>query len=44
MSSKCKSSTVLDIDNFKIIIEEVYNLFDNPENAINKLIGIFGHN
>ncbi len=25
-----KSSTVLDVDNFKNFIEEVYNLFDNP--------------
>ncbi len=41
---RCKSSTVLDIDNFKKFIKEVYNLFDNPKYAINKLIGIFGHN
>jgi hypothetical protein len=39
-----KSSTVLNIDNFKTFIEEVYNLFDNPKYAINTLIGIFGHN
>ena len=39
-----KSSTVLDVDNFKNFIEEVYNLFDNPKYAINTLIGIFGHN
>ena len=39
-----KSSTVLDIDNFKTFIKEVYNLFDNPKYAINTLIGIFGHN
>ena len=29
-----KSSTVLDVDNFKSFIEEVYNLFDNPKYAI----------
>ena len=39
-----KSSTVLDIDNFKNFIKEVYNLFDNPKYSINTLIGIFGHN
>ncbi len=39
-----KSSTVLDIDNFKTFIKEVYNLFHNPKYAINTLIGIFGHN
>ena len=39
-----KSSTVLEVDNFKTFIEEVYNLFDNPKYAINTLIGIFGHN
>jgi hypothetical protein len=39
-----KSSTILDIDNFKNFIKEVYNLFDNPKYSINTLIGIFGHN
>jgi hypothetical protein len=39
-----KSSTVLAIDSFKNFIEEVYNLFDHPEYAINTLSGIFGHN
>ncbi len=37
-------STVLNIDVFKTFIKEVYNLFDNPNFAINTLIEIFGHN
>ena len=39
-----KASIVLDVDNFQMFINEVYNLFDNAKYAINTLIGIFGHN
>jgi hypothetical protein len=39
-----KSSDILNTDNFKTFIDEVYKLFDNPKYAINTLIGIFGHN
>jgi hypothetical protein len=34
----------LNVDNFKMFINDVYNLFDNAKYAINTLIGIFGHN
>ncbi len=30
-----KASTILDVDNFKSFINEVYNLFDDPKYAIN---------
>jgi len=39
-----KPSTVLNVDNFKTFIKDVYELFDNPKYAINTLIGIFGAN
>ena len=39
-----KASTVLNVDNFKVFIIDVYNLFDNAKYAINTLNGIFGHN
>ncbi len=39
-----KSSDILNTDNFKTFIDEVYKLFDNPKYAINTLIGILGHN
>ncbi len=38
-----KASTTLDVNNFEIFIKDVYKLFDNPNYAINTLIGIFGH-
>jgi hypothetical protein len=44
VSLQYKSITVLDFDDFKKFIKEVYNLFDNHKDAINTLIAIFGHN
>ena len=39
-----KSNLVLNVDNFKSFIEDVFKLFDDPKYAINTLIGVFGHN
>ena len=44
MLKQYKASTMLDVNNFELLIKDVYNLFDNPNYAINTLIGIFGHN
>jgi hypothetical protein len=38
-----KPSVVLPVDYFKKFVEFVYANFENPKNAINKLLGCFGH-